>query len=171
MAKPTRNNISKTIEDSQREIASLVATVAEYASRIDFDGTVPIPVISQDADGRLGVYDASNETVLKTLLEPTTGITTEKVVIQKNIIVSSDDKNKQTSQEIDFNGQDFVADRDENADVIRISLKNRPDFRVFVSDSDPILEEDVVEGNFWFYSVLSKMYIRYNNFWIQPHPA
>lgn len=166
----TQNQIIDSINKEQDEIFRVINTLNDYTIQNLGSEESDFPIVGLNENGQLSLIDPEGQVIQPLVFGPS-GTTTEKVVIQKEIIVASDGQNKQTVQEIDFNGDDFAADRDEDANIIRVSLKNRPDFGIFVSDNDPILTTSVSEGNMWFYTILGKMYVRYQNFWVQPHPA
>lgn len=148
-----------------KSIGSVVNTLDGIISENFTSSTSVVPVVGLNENGSLGLFEGGEPIALKTL---TQGTTQETVIVKREIIVSSDKKDKQTVEEIDFDGDDFVASREGNA--IQVSLKDRTKFIVYIKDEDPILTEDVVNGDFWFYNVLGKMYVRYKDVWVQPHP-
>jgi len=166
----TQKEIIENNNKDKEEIFRLLNTLQEFSEQNITSQDSVLPVVGINDDGSLGLFESSGEPIS---IAPFLGAggTVEKVIVQKEIIVASDSSNKQTVQELDFNGDDFAADRDDDPSILRISLKNRPDFRIFVGDNDPTLTVDVVQGNIWFYSILGKMYVRYQDFWVQPHPG
>lgn len=166
----TQQQIIESNQKTKDQALSLLNTLSEYAEQnIQAQDSI-VPVVGLDEDGKLSLFDSITGNLINPFAPLASGATVEKVIVQKEIIVSSDSSNKQTVQELDFNIQDFVADRDDDPSILRISLKNRPDFNIFVGDNDPSLTTEVSQGNMWLYSILGKMYVRYQNFWIQPHP-
>jgi len=165
----TQKEIIEANTKDQEEIYRILNTLQEYSEKNITSQDSVLPVIGLDDNGQLGLFETSGDAI-QVLPLSMAGGTVEKVIVQKEIIVASDSANKQTVQELDFNSNDFAADRDDDPSILRISLKNRPDFNIFVGDSDPTLSANVIQGNIWFYTILGKMYVRYQNFWIQPHP-
>lgn len=164
-----QNDIIESNKRTQEQIFRILSTLNEYSEQNITAQDSVLPVVGLNDDGQVSLFDAEGFVVPPSVYD-TGGGTFERVVIQKEIIVASDSSNKQTVQELDFNGEDFAADRDDDPSILRISLKNRPDFNIFVGDNDPVLSASVVQGNLWFYSLTGKMYVRYQDFWVQPHP-
>lgn len=164
-----QTEIIESNRKTQEQILNILKTLNEFSEENITAQDSTLPVVGLDENGQVSLFDADGFVVAPSIYESGGG-TFEKVVVQKQIIVASDSSNKQTVEELDFNGEDFVADRDDNPSILRISLKKRPDFNIFVGDSDPVLSSTVVQGNVWFYTITGKMYVRYQNFWVQPHP-
>jgi len=132
---------------------------------VSFSPTTDTPVLKIGEDGipRLVLDDTPVD------LTPIKTQTIEKTIVEREITVSSDQVDKQTVNEIDFDKNDFSASRD--GDVLTVSLKGELGAVAYVSSTDPSLTQSVKEGEFWFWTLQGKLYIRYGSFWVQPHPS
>ena len=146
---------------------SILATDLEEMTKnfVSFTPTTDIPVLEVGEDGipRLVLDDTPVD------LTPVRTETIEKTIVEREITVSSDQVDKQTVNEIDFDKDDFAATR--SGDVLTVSLKGNLGGVAYVSSTDPTLTETVKNGEFWFWTQKGKLYIRYGSFWVQPHPS
>lgn len=165
MANGSSNDLIRQNKALVNSLGSVINTLDELLSQNFTSSTSVVPVVGLNQDGSLGLFEGGEPISLKTLEQ---GATQDRVIVQKEIIVSSDSKNKQTVEEIDFDANDFSASREGSA--IRVSLKDKARFLVYITDEDPVLTENVINGDFWFFSVYGKMYVRYDDVWVQPHP-
>mgnify|MGYP006403806141 FL=1 len=164
--------MAKTIAEIESELGgltdnveSLVLTLSDLAISNITSESSTLPTVGLNADGTLGLFEDSKEIPFSRFQR---GVTLEKIIVQKEIIVSSDQVDKQSVEEIDFNKNDFAASRAGN--VLTVQLKDKSNFLVYVSGTDPSITKTVVNGNLWFIITTGKMYIRYNDVWVQPHP-
>jgi len=164
--------MAKTIAELENELGgltdnveSLVLTLSDLATSNITAENSTLPTIGLNEDGTLGLFEDSEEVPFSRFER---GVTQEKLVVKKEIIVSSDQVDKQTVEEIDFDKNDFAATR--AGKVLTVQLKDKSNFLVFVSSSDPSLTNTIVDGNLWFVITTGKMYVRYNDVWVQPHP-
>jgi len=164
--------MAKTIAELENELGgltdnveSLVLTLSDLAiSNITAENST-LPSIGLNEDGTLGLFEDSEEIPFSRFER---GVTQEKLIVKKEIIVSSDQVDKQSVEEIDFNKNDFAATR--AGKVLTVQLKDKSNFLVFVSSSDPSYTNTISDGNLWFIITTGKMYVRYNDVWVQPHP-
>ena len=164
--------MAKTIAEIESELGgltdnveSLVLTLSDLAiSNITAESST-LPTVGLNENGTLGLFEDSKEIPFSRFQR---GVTLEKIIVQKEIIVSSDQVDKQSVEEIDFNKNDFAASR--AGKVLTVQLKDKSNFLVYVSGTDPSITKTVVDGNLWFIITTGKMYIRYNDVWVQPHP-
>tara|TARA_R110001632_G_scaffold188601_1_gene309125 strand:- start:167 stop:664 length:498 start_codon:yes stop_codon:yes gene_type:complete len=164
--------MAKTIAEIESELGgltdnveSLVLTLSDLAiSNITAESST-LPTVGLNENGTLGLFEDSQEIPLSRFQR---GVTLEKIIVEKEIIVSSDQVDKQSVEEIDFNKNDFAASR--AGKVLTVQLKDKSNFLVYVSGTDPSITKTVVDGNLWFIITTGKMYIRYNDVWVQPHP-
>ena len=164
--------MAKTIAEIESELGgltdnveSLVLTLSDLAiSNITAESST-LPTVGLNENGTLGLFEDSKEIPFSRFQR---GVTLEKIIVEKEIIVSSDQVDKQSVEEIDFNKNDFAASRAGN--VLTVQLKDKSNFLVYVSGTDPSITKTVVAGNLWFIITTGKMYIRYNDVWVQPHP-
>ena len=164
--------MAKTIAEIESELGgltdnveSLVLTLSDLAISNITSESSTLPTVGLNADGTLGLFEDSKQIPFSRFQR---GVTLEKIIVQKEIIVSSDQVDKQSVEEIDFNKNDFAASRAGN--VLTVQLKDKSNFLVYVSGTDPSITKTVVNGNLWFIITTGKMYIRYNDVWVQPHP-
>lgn len=164
--------MAKTIAELENELGgltdnveSLVLTLSDLATSNITAENSTLPTIGLNEDGTLGLFEDSEEVPFSRFER---GVTQEKLVVKKEIIVSSDQVDKQSVEEIDFDKNDFAATR--AGKVLTVQLKDKSNFLVFVSSSDPSLTNTIVDGNLWFVITTGKMYVRYNDVWVQPHP-
>jgi len=164
--------MAKTIAELENELGgltdnveSLVLTLSDLATSNITAENSTLPTIGLNEDGTLGLFEDSEQIPFSRFER---GVTQEKLVVKKEIIVSSDQVDKQTVEEIDFDKNDFAATR--AGKVLTVQLKDKSNFLVFVSSSDPSLTNTIVDGNLWFVITTGKMYVRYNDVWVQPHP-
>jgi hypothetical protein len=164
--------MAKTIAEIESELGgltdnveSLVLTLSDLAISNITSESSTLPTVGLNADGTLGLFEDSKEIPFSRFQR---GVTLEKIIVQKEIIVSSDQVDKQSVEEIDFNKNDFAASRAGN--VLTVQLKDKSNFLVYISGTDPSITKTVVNGNLWFIITTGKMYIRYNDVWVQPHP-
>ena len=164
--------MAKTIAEIESELGgltdnveSLVLTLSDLAISNITSESSTLPTVGLNADGTLGLFEDSKEIPFSRFQR---GVTLEKIIVEKEIIVSSDQVDKQSVEEIDFNKNDFAASRAGN--VLTVQLKDKSNFLVYVSGTDPSITKTVVNGNLWFIITTGKMYIRYNDVWVQPHP-
>lgn len=150
--KNNRKSILTTIQDLMKE-------------NIESDRPTPLPTLIVDDDNLVSLVKLDTPIDLT----PVKTETIEKTIVQREITVSSDQVDKQTVNEIDFDKSDFAATR--TGDVLTVSLKGSLDSIAYVSATDPSLTNTVTEGQFWFWTVQGKLYIRYGSFWVQPHPS
>lgn len=164
--------MAKTIAEIESELGgltdnveSLVLTLSDLAiSNITAESST-LPTVGLNENGTLGLFEDSKEIPFSRFQR---GVTLEKIIVEKEIIVSSDQVDKQSVEEIDFNKNDFAASR--AGKVLTVQLKDKSNFLVYVSGTDPSITKTVVAGNLWFIITTGKMYIRYNDVWVQPHP-
>jgi hypothetical protein len=164
--------MAKTIAEIESELGgltdnveSLVLTLSDLAiSNITAESST-LPTVGLNENGTLGLFEDSKEIPFSRFQR---GVTLEKIIVEKEIIVSSDQVDKQSVEEIDFNKNDFAASR--AGKVLTVQLKDKSNFLVYVSGTDPSITKTVVNGNLWFIITTGKMYIRYNDVWVQPHP-
>jgi hypothetical protein len=164
--------MAKTIAEIESELGgltdnveSLVLTLSDLAISNITSESSTLPTVGLNENGTLGLFEDSKEIPFSRFQR---GVTLEKIIVQKEIIVSSDQVDKQSVEEIDFNKNDFAASRAGN--VLTVQLKDKSNFLVYVSGTDPSITKTVVNGNLWFIITTGKMYIRYNDVWVQPHP-
>ena len=164
--------MAKTIAELENELGgltdnveSLVLTLSDLATSNITAENSTLPTIGLNEDGTLGLFEDSEQIPFSRFER---GVTQEKLVVKKEIIVSSDQVDKQSVEEIDFDKNDFAATR--AGKVLTVQLKDKSNFLVFVSSSDPSLTNTIVDGNLWFVITTGKMYVRYNDVWVQPHP-
>lgn len=164
--------MAKTIAELENELGgltdnveSLVLTLSDLATSNITAENSTLPTIGLNEDGTLGLFEDSEEVPFSRFER---GVTQEKLVVKKEIIVSSDQVDKQTVEEIDFDKNDFAATR--AGKVLTVQLKDKSNFLVFVSSSDPSITNTIIDGNLWFVITTGKMYVRYNDVWVQPHP-
>lgn len=164
--------MAKTIAELENELGgltdnveSLVLTLSDLATSNITAENSTLPTIGLNNDGTLGLFEDSEEIPFSRFER---GVTQEKLVVKKEIIVSSDQVDKQSVEEIDFNKNDFAATR--AGKVLTVQLKDKSNFLVFVSSSDPSFTNTISDGNLWFIITTGKMYVRYNDVWVQPHP-
>ena len=164
--------MAKTIAELESELGgltdnveSLVLTLSDLAISNITSESSTLPTVGLNENGTLGLFEDSKEIPFSRFQR---GVTLEKIIVQKEIIVSSDQVDKQSVEEIDFNKNDFAASRAGN--VLTVQLKDKSNFLVYVSGTDPSITKTVVNGNLWFIITTGKMYIRYNDVWVQPHP-
>ena len=164
--------MAKTIAELENELGgltdnveSLVLTLSDLATSNITAENSALPTIGLNEDGTLGLFEDSEQIPFSRFER---GVTQEKLVVKKEIIVSSDQVDKQSVEEIDFDKNDFAATR--AGKVLTVQLKDKSNFLVFVSSSDPSLTNTIVDGNLWFVITTGKMYVRYNDVWVQPHP-
>ena len=157
--------INNRSDSLTRSIENVIGTLDEYLIQNITSQDSVIPVIGLNEDGSLGLFEGGKPIPIDILER---GETQEKVIVQREIIISSDGKNKQTVEEIDFDGDFFTASR--TGTKIEVSLKDRASFLVYISDEDPVKNELIRDGDFWFLSLFGKMYVRYDGVWVQPHP-
>ena len=165
MAKKTVEQYRDERDNLTSQIDEVFTTLGDYIKDNLSSSTSVLPNICIGEDGKLGLFEETDEVPLRVFQE---GVTQDRIVVEREIIVSSDGQNKQTVEEIDFDGDDFVASR--TGSIVEIALKNRTRYIVFLGDQDPTLTKDVNEGDFWFFSITGKLYVRYSGFWVQPHP-
>tara|TARA_Y100000389_G_scaffold187947_1_gene209909 strand:+ start:265 stop:762 length:498 start_codon:yes stop_codon:yes gene_type:complete len=164
--------MAKTIAELENELGgltdnveSLVLTLSDLAiSNITSENST-LPSIGLNEDGTLGLFEDSEQVPFSRFER---GVTQEKLIVKKEIIVSSDQVDKQSVEEIDFDKNDFAATR--AGKVLTVQLKDKSNFLVFVSSSDPSFTNTISDGNLWFVITTGKMYVRYNDVWVQPHP-
>jgi len=164
--------MAKTIAELENELGgltdnveSLVLTLSDLATSNITAENSTLPTIGLNEDGTLGLFEDSEQIPFSRFER---GVTQEKLVVKKEIIVSSDQVDKQTVEEIDFDKNDFAATR--AGKVLTVQLKDKSNFLVFVSSSDPSITNTIIDGNLWFVITTGKMYVRYNDVWVQPHP-
>tara|TARA_B100001094_G_scaffold80880_1_gene77082 strand:+ start:186 stop:785 length:600 start_codon:yes stop_codon:yes gene_type:complete len=169
------SNLSKDIDSSalasgdttaQKTVDSLVTTLLELSNSVELeDVPTNLPTINLDdvGTGSLVQVDTPID------LTPVKTETIEKITVEREITVSSDQVDKQTVSEIDFDKSDFTATRD--GDVLTVSIKDNRGSVAYVSSADPVLTNAVSEGQFWFWTLKGKLYIRYGSLWVQPHPS
>jgi hypothetical protein len=164
--------MAKTIAEIESELGgltdnveSLVLTLSDLAISNITSESSTLPTVGLNENGTLGLFEDSKEIPFSRFQR---GVTLEKIIVQREIIVSSDQVDKQSVEEIDFNKNDFAASRAGN--VLTVQLKDKSNFLVYVSGTDPSITKTVVNGNLWFIITTGKMYIRYNDVWVQPHP-
>tara|TARA_R100001015_G_C4610958_1_gene166372 strand:- start:174 stop:773 length:600 start_codon:yes stop_codon:yes gene_type:complete len=149
----------------QKRVDSLVTTLLDISKSAELeDVPTNLPTVSLDdvGTGSLVQVDTPID------LTPVRTETIEKTIVQREITVSSDQVDKQTVNEIDFDKSDFTATRE--GDVLTVSLKGELGAVAYVSSADPSLTEAVKSGEFWFWTQKGKLYIRYGSYWVQPHP-
>jgi len=164
--------MAKTIAELENELGgltdnveSLVLTLSDLATSNITAENSTLPTIGLNEDGTLGLFEDSEQIPFSRFER---GVTQEKLVVKKEIIVSSDQVDKQSVEEIDFDKNDFAATR--AGKVLTVQLKDKSNFLVFVSSSDPSITNTIIDGNLWFVITTGKMYVRYNDVWVQPHP-
>ena len=164
--------MAKTIAELENELGgltdnveSLVLTLSDLATSNITAENSTLPTIGLNEDGTLGLFEDSEEVPFSRFER---GVTQEKLIVKKEIIVSSDQVDKQSVEEIDFDKNDFAATR--AGKVLTVQLKDKSNFLVFVSSSDPSFTNTISDGNLWFVITTGKMYVRYNDVWVQPHP-
>jgi hypothetical protein len=164
--------MAKTIAELENELGgltdnveSLVLTLSDLATSNITAENSALPTIGLNEDGTLGLFEDSEQIPFSRFER---GVTQEKLVVKKEIIVSSDQVDKQSVEEIDFDKNDFAATR--AGKVLTVQLKDKSNFLVFVSSSDPSITNTIIDGNLWFVITTGKMYVRYNDVWVQPHP-
>ena len=107
--------MAKTIAELESELGgltdnveSLVLTLSDLAiSNITSENST-LPTVGLNADGTLGLFEDSKQIPFSRFQR---GGTQEKIIIQREIIVSSDQVDKQSVEEIDFIKNDFAATR------------------------------------------------------------
>lgn len=152
--------------DIQKSIDSITATLLEITNNIELQDNPTLPLLELDDDEGTGSLVESDEIID---LTPVKTEIIEKTIVEREITVSSDQVDKQTVNEIDFDKDDFAATR--SGDVLTVSLKGNLGGVAYVSSTDPTLTETVKNGEFWFWTKTGKLYIRYGSFWVQPHPS
>tara|TARA_Y100000385_G_C12939971_1_gene570596 strand:- start:398 stop:895 length:498 start_codon:yes stop_codon:yes gene_type:complete len=164
--------MAKTIAELENELGgltdnveSLVLTLSDLATSNITEENSTLPSIGLNEDGTLGLFEDSEQVPFSRFER---GVTQEKLIVKKEIIVSSDQVDKQSVEEIDFDKNDFAATR--AGKVLTVQLKDKSNFLVFVSSSDPSFTNTISDGNLWFVITTGKMYVRYNDVWVQPHP-
>jgi len=164
--------MAKTIAELENELGgltdnveSLVLTLSDLATSNITAENSTLPTIGLNEDGTLGLFEDSEQVPFSRFER---GVTQEKLIVKKEIIVSSDQVDKQSVEEIDFNKNDFAATR--AGKVLTVQLKDKSNFLVYVSSSDPSFTNTISDGNLWFIITTGKMYVRYNDVWVQPHP-
>lgn len=164
--------MAKTIAELENELGgltdnveSLVLTLNDLATSNITAENSTLPSIGLNEDGTLGLFEDSEQVPFSRFER---GVTQEKIIVKKEIIVSSDQVDKQSVEEIDFNKNDFAATRTGN--VLTVQLKDNSNFLVYVSASDPSLTNIISDGNLWFFVNTGKMYLRFSGVWVQPHP-
>ena len=164
--------MAKTIAELENELGgltdnveSLVLTLSDLAISNTTSENSTLPSIGLNEDGTLGLFEDSEQVPFSRFER---GVTQEKLIVKKEIIVSSDQVDKQSVEEIDFDKNDFAATR--AGKVLTVQLKDKSNFLVFVSSSDPSFTNTISDGNLWFVITTGKMYVRYNDVWVQPHP-
>jgi len=152
--------------DEKNNRKSILTTIQDLMQQnIESDNPTPLPTLIIGDDNLVSLVQAE-----KTIdLTPVKTEIIEKTIVQREITVSSDQVDKQTVNEIDFDKGDFSATR--TGDVLTVSLKGSLDSIAYVSSTDPSLTNTVVNGQFWFWTLRGKLYIRYGSFWVQPHPS
>jgi len=144
---------------------SILVTIQDLMNQnIESDTPTPLPTLFVGDDNLASLVQT--ETPID--LTPVKTETIEKTIVQREITVSSDQVDKQTVNEIDFDKNDFAATR--TGDILTVSIKGNINSIAFISPTDPALTETVSEGQFWFWTQKGKLYIRYGSFWVQPHP-
>tara|TARA_Y100001937_G_C7125966_1_gene334949 strand:- start:139 stop:729 length:591 start_codon:yes stop_codon:yes gene_type:complete len=177
---PTPNNVTEFLKqltneigssqlvsgetDVQTSLDSITATLLELTKDFELQDDLDIPDIDLTG-GAVGLVESGEPVDLT----PIKTEVVEKTVVQREITVSSDQVDKQTVNEIDFNKSDFTATRD--GDVLTVSIKGELGGKAFVSPNDPALTQTVTDGEFWFWTEKGKLYIRYDSYWVQPHPT
>ena len=151
--------------DVQKQVDSIVTTLLDISDGIELQDNPTLPSIDLDESGN-AILVEKNEIVD---LTPVRTEVVEKTIVEREITVSSDQVDKQTVNEIDFDKGDFTATR--SGDVLTVSLKGNLGGVAYVSSTDPSLTETVTNGEFWFWTQKGKLYIRYGSFWVQPHPS
>tara|TARA_R110001592_G_scaffold19304_2_gene79394 strand:- start:1963 stop:2559 length:597 start_codon:yes stop_codon:yes gene_type:complete len=168
------NNLSSEIDSSalaagetdvQKTVDSLVTTLLEISNNVELqDIPTNLPTVNLDEVGTGSLVQVDTPIDLT----PVKTETIEKTIVEREITVSSDKVDKQTVNEIDFDKNDFTATRE--GDVLTVSLKQSSGV-AYVSSTDPSSTQTVQEGEFWFWTLKGKLYIRYGSFWVQPHPS
>lgn len=152
--------------DEKNNRKSILTTIQDLMQQnIESDNPTPLPTLIVDDDNLVSLVQAEKPIDLT----PVKTETIEKTIVQREITVSSDQVDKQTVNEIDFDKGDFAATR--TGDVLTVSLKGSLDSIAYVSSTDPSLTNTVSVGQFWFWTLNGKLYIRYGSFWVQPHPS
>ena len=149
----------------QKQVDSIITTLLDISDGIELEKNPTLPSLDLDEDGNATLIE-KNEIVD---LTPVRTETIEKTIVQREITVSSDQVDKQTVNEIDFDKSDFTATRD--GDVLTVSIKGDLGGVAYVTSTDPSLTQTVKDGEFWFWTQKGKLYIRYDSYWVQPHPS
>mgnify|MGYP003643100327 CR=1 FL=1 len=151
--------------DVEKQTDSIITTLLELTDNVELqDVPTNLPTISVDDIGKGTLLQVDTPIDLT----PVRTETIEKTIVEREITVSSDQVDKQTVNEIDFNKSDFTATR--FGDVLTVSIKDNRGSIAYVSSTDPVLTNDVSSGQFWFWTLKGKLYIRYGSYWVQPHP-
>ena len=158
-------DLSEGTTDVQQQVDSIVTTLLDISNNVELED-VPTNLPTIDTD------DVGNGTLLQVDtpidLTPVKTETIEKTIVEREITVSSDQVDKQTVNEIDFDKTDFTATRD--GDVLTVALSGSVGGVAYISSTDPSLSKTVKSGEFWFWTQKGKLYIRYDSYWVQPHP-
>ena len=149
----------------KNQVDSIITTLLDISDGIELEKNPTLPSLDLDEDGNATLIE-KNEIVD---LTPVRTETIEKTIVQREITVSSDQVDKQTVNEIDFDKSDFTATRD--GDVLTVSIKGDLGGVAYVTSTDPSLTQTVKDGEFWFWTQKGKLYIRYDSYWVQPHPS
>ena len=149
----------------QKQVDSIITTLLDLSDGIELQDNPTLPSLDLDESGNATLVE-KNEIVD---LTPVRTETIEKTIVQREITVSSDQVDKQTVNEIDFDKSDFTATRD--GDVLTVSIKGDLGGVAYVTSTDPSLTQTVKDGEFWFWTQKGKLYIRYDSYWVQPHPS
>ena len=149
----------------QKQVDSIITTLLDISDGIELEKNPTLPSLDLDESGNATLVE-KNEIVD---LTPVRTETIEKTIVQREITVSSDQVDKQTVNEIDFDKSDFTATRD--GDVLTVSIKGDLGGDAYVTSTDPSLTQTVKDGEFWFWTQKGKLYIRYDSYWVQPHPS
>jgi len=150
--------------DIQNSLDSVTATLLELSKDFELQDDLDLPEV--DLSDGVATLVESGEAID---LTPVKTEIVEKTVVQREITVSSDQVDKQTVNEIDFDKSDFTATRD--GDVLTVSIKGDLGGVAYVASTDPSLTQTVKDGEFWFWTQKGKLYIRYDSYWVQPHPS
>jgi len=159
------DKLSSGETDKQKDFDSIITTLLDLSDGIELEENPTLPTLDFTDDG-FGTLVQDNEAID---LKPVKTEVIEKTIVQREITVSSDQVDKQTVNEIDFDKSDFTATRD--GDILTVSLKGDIGGVAYVSSTDPSLTQTVETGEFWFWTQKGKLYIRYDSYWVQPHPS
>ena len=87
-------------------VESLVLTLSDLATSNITEENSTLPSIGLNEDGTLGLFEDSEQVPFSRFER---GVTQEKLIVKKEIIVSSDQVDKQSVEEIDFNKNDLTS--------------------------------------------------------------